>query len=113
MEYSEHEKYHEVLICPACKAIYIDGDGCPNYCIECEACKEMTELDDLDPTLLMEAHAEICHDCADEYLDELASHVLEDLDYKTKYPVSYAADAEIRKQKNKPVMGDYKGRTRK
>ena len=98
MGYSEYDKYHEVLICPACKAVYIDGDGCPNYCLECEACKEMTKLDDLDPTLLLEAQAEICISCSDVFIREL-------VDYKTKYPITHAEN------ENKPIMGDHKGRT--
>jgi len=119
MEYSEYlenrlftDKYHEVLICPACKAVYIDGDGCPNYCLECEACKEMTKLDDLDPTLLMEAQAEICNDCADDFLEEISN-------YESKYP--NREDLGLGEFKTKDelylstgmVMGDYKGRTGK
>ena len=119
MGYSEYDKYHEVLICPASKAVYIDGDGCPNYCLECEACKEMTKLDDLDPTLLIEAQAEICNDCADDFLEELAI-------YKRKYPVTVAVGEYPNREelglgefkaKDKlyirtgMVMGDHKGRT--
>ena len=87
-------KYREVLICEGCKAVYIDGDGCPNHCLECEVCKIMTELADLDPTLLMEAHAEICHDCADDFIDELYERSM-----KSESPAT-----------KKPIMGDHKGR---
>ena len=81
------KKQHEVETCEACGAIYIDDDGCPNYCLECEACKRMTKLDDLDDTLLIEAQAEICWKCADVFLEEVARY------------------------KAKRVMGDHKGRT--
>ena len=98
MKYEEAGKYHEVLICPGCKALYIDSDGCPNYCIECENCSKMTTIDNLDATLLLELDLEICITCASVWME----------DAKKKYPT--------RKQLKLPEhvqiadMGDHKGR---
>ena len=106
-------KIVEAVYCEACGAVHLDDEGgCPNYCLECEACKRMTKLQDLDPTLLIEAQAEICHDCADEFLEEISN-------YKSKYPkredlgLTEFGEAETDELylSTGMVMGDHKGRT--
>ena len=59
VQYEEAGKYHDVLVCPGCKALYIDSDGCPNYCIESEYCSKITEVHQLDATLILELDLEV------------------------------------------------------
>ena len=98
MKYEEAGKYHEVLVCGGCKSLYIEDDGCRNYCLECENCGKMTTIDNLDATLLLELDLEICITCASVWME----------DAKKKYPT--------RKQLKLPEhvqiadMGDHKGK---
>ena len=93
--YEEAGKYHDVLICPGCKALYIDSDGCPNYCIECENCNKITVIQNLYSTLLLELDLEICITCAAVWMEES----------KTKLPPkSVVEHVQV------SDMGDHKGR---
>jgi len=71
MKYKEAGKTFNIVKCKGCKVSYIDGDGCPNYCIECENCGKMTKILELDPTLLLEADLEICITCASVWMEHV------------------------------------------
>lgn len=80
-------KYYELLTCEGCGITHLDDESCPNLCVECDGCNEMTKLSDLDEVLLLEAEAEICRTCAGKFLYELKEA-----------------------KEGKVIMGDYKGR---
>lgn len=57
------KKVKQVIICSACKAVYVKEDGCPNNCMMCAFCKCMTHVDNLNLDMLMGEDLECCIDC--------------------------------------------------
>ena len=92
-------KYHDVLICEGCKGVYIDSDGCSNYCVECENCDKMTAIEELDATLLLELNMEVCNACSAVW--------------RQRYPVSSANHPTREARGLRPHtsdMGDHAGK---